>query len=86
MGYNQQRCDSGHSQGYYTEDLTDYRANVRSEEFAADDGYIDQVLENPACGKPECWELGDSMECIEERPLRHKNPSARTTGAPVKNL
>jgi hypothetical protein len=59
---------------------------MRSEEFAADEGYIDQVLANQACGKPECWELGDSTECIDGRPLRHKNPNARKTGVPVKNL
>lgn len=41
--------------------------NVVSEEFAAIDGYIDQVLVNPACGKPECWELGNRVECIEGR-------------------
>ena len=32
--------------------------NVWSKEFAAIDRYIDQVSVNPACGKPECWELG----------------------------
>jgi len=25
MGYNQQQCDSGHSQGYYIEAIADYR-------------------------------------------------------------
>jgi hypothetical protein len=38
---------------------------VGSEEFAADNGYIDQVLANPACGELEGWELGNSVECIQ---------------------
>lgn len=57
-----------------------------SEEFAAIDRFIDQVLANLACGKPECWELGNSVECVEGRRMRHEIPSARGTGTPVKNL
>lgn len=57
-----------------------------SKEFAVDEGYIDQVLANPACGKPEYWELGNSMGCIEGRRLRRENSSARRIRAPVKNM
>ena len=59
---------------------------MRSEEFVADDGYIDQVLANPACGKPECWELGKNVESVEGRRLRYENSNARRTTAPVKNF